>query len=319
MDITQARMGAELPIVMSKRKKGGHDKLSDFGISRPHRALVDALSAVSSLALITVLPWNTASAQSTPGNSWHTSAQAPNIRGNRRYRKLHHPQWLRSADAGVSYVRRINSTTLQLLPISRIPLTSFRNSWGALRRARLSSTSLVELRGANEMNLRGLGTGRALALLDGKRMIFASLSSGYTGADVNSVPNGLVARVDVVTGGVSAAYGSDALSGVVNFVLDHEFVGVKGNVEGGCQPLAGDDRQYTISLAAGTAFSDRQRSSAYFGEDADNYGVQGTTQPLECRRRLSHLSIQIGPRQMANLITSWGSQIGLDHWRASGI
>lgn len=82
--------------------------------------------------------------------------------------------------------------------------------------------------GVNLLNLRGMGSQRVLVLLDGKRVINAALTADYTGADTNSMPQGLVSRVDVSTGGASAAYGSDALSGVVNFVLDKEFTGVKG-------------------------------------------------------------------------------------------
>src|SRR6185312_13918286 len=65
--------------------------------------------------------------------------------------------------------------------------------------------------GVNLLNLRGMGAQRTLVLLDGHRVINASLSNGFTGVDVNSMPNGLVSRVDVVTGGASAQYGSDAL------------------------------------------------------------------------------------------------------------
>ena len=74
--------------------------------------------------------------------------------------------------------------------------------------------------GQNFLNLRGLGASRTLTLLDGHRFI----SAGPTGQiDTNLLPQGLVSRVDVVTGGASAAYGSDAVSGVINFVLDKKY------------------------------------------------------------------------------------------------
>ena len=60
--------------------------------------------------------------------------------------------------------------------------------------------------GVNLLNLRGLGSQRVLVLLDGKRVINAGLTASYTGADTNTMPQNLVSRVDVVTGGASAQY-----------------------------------------------------------------------------------------------------------------
>lgn len=84
--------------------------------------------------------------------------------------------------------------------------------------------------GQNLLNLRGLGPERNLVLLNGHRLP-PSNSSGSV--NINVIPDGLVQRVDVVTGGASAAYGSDAVAGVVNFVLDTRFSGVKLETSGG--------------------------------------------------------------------------------------
>ena len=125
--------------------------------------------------------------------------------------------------------------------------------------ARNSSTSGGDpTGGVNNLNLRELGSNRTLVLLDGVRVVAASVSGFYNNGgavDINVVPDFLVSRVDVVTGGASAAYGSDALAGVVNFILDKNFTGVKGTVEGGATSY-GDDGQYKASLAAGTGFAD---------------------------------------------------------------
>ena len=85
------------------------------------------------------------------------------------------------------------------------------------------------------MNLRGLGANRTLVLFDGKRMVPASLGTGgNAGAvDTNVIPSDLIERVEVVTGGASAAYGSDALAGVVNFIINKKFTGVRADIEGG--------------------------------------------------------------------------------------
>jgi outer membrane receptor protein involved in Fe transport len=105
--------------------------------------------------------------------------------------------------------------------------------------------------GENNLNLRGLGATRTLALLDGHRIISASTSAT---ANINDLPQNLISRVDVVTGGASAAYGSDALAGVANFILDTKFVGVKGSVTGSVTTY-GDDRRLNMSIAAGTGFA----------------------------------------------------------------
>src|SRR5207245_2008848 len=101
--------------------------------------------------------------------------------------------------------------------------------------------------GVNELNLRDLGTNRTLILLDGKRVINSSISAGFSAPDVNTIPSALVSRVETVTGGASAAYGSDALAGVVNFVLDHDFTGINGEAEGGVSTY-GDDGNYSASI-----------------------------------------------------------------------
>lgn len=79
-------------------------------------------------------------------------------------------------------------------------------------------------RTGNYLNLRALGAERVLVLLDGQRL---GPSGTNGGVDSSLVPQLLAGRVDVVTGGASAVYGSDAVSGVVNFVLDHRFDGIR--------------------------------------------------------------------------------------------
>ena len=98
----------------------------------------------------------------------------------------------------------------------------------------------------NFLNLRGLGIQRNLVLLDGHRVPPTS----YTGAvDVNTLPELMVERVEIVTGGASAVYGSDAVSGVINYVLDKKFEGIKGNAQYGVS-----SRNDAKSVRAGIAF-----------------------------------------------------------------
>lgn len=117
------------------------------------------------------------------------------------------------------------------------------------------STGTVSATGPNSgsfLNLRSLGPQRTLVLLDGRRPTPSALSGAV---DTNLLPQELISRVDVVTGGASAAYGSDAISGVVNFVLDTKFEGIKGLAQGGTS-THGDDDSVKSSLTAGTSFAD---------------------------------------------------------------
>jgi iron complex outermembrane recepter protein len=84
--------------------------------------------------------------------------------------------------------------------------------------------------GQSLLNLRGLGVNRTLVLMDGQRLGPTNVSDSV---DVNLIPQNLVKRVDVVTGGASATYGSDAVAGAVNFVLDTRYQGLKAELSGG--------------------------------------------------------------------------------------
>ncbi|WP_198019741.1 TonB-dependent receptor domain-containing protein [Hyphomonas sp. L-53-1-40] len=79
--------------------------------------------------------------------------------------------------------------------------------------------------GTSSVNLRGLGASRTLTLLNGRRLPYGSLNTAAP--DINFIPSAMVKKVDVLTGGASATYGSDAVAGVVNFVLDTEFEGLR--------------------------------------------------------------------------------------------
>jgi iron complex outermembrane receptor protein len=115
----------------------------------------------------------------------------------------------------------------------------------------------------NYLNLRRLGSIETLLLLDGQRLPPTSFD-GTT--DANIIPQALIQRVEVVTGGASAAYGSDAVAGVVNFIIDNKFNGIKGTVQGGISSR-GDNHQEKYSIAAGRDLTERlhvQGSFDYF-------------------------------------------------------
>lgn len=108
--------------------------------------------------------------------------------------------------------------------------------------------------GGSNADLRGLGTQRTLVLLDGRRV--APTDPAGT-IDTNIVPTALISNIEIVTGGASAAYGSDAVAGVVNFTLDKKFVGFKLDASYG-QTKYDDHHRPSVSAAWGTSlFEDR--------------------------------------------------------------
>lgn len=123
--------------------------------------------------------------------------------------------------------------------------------------------------GLSSLNLRGLGTNRTLTLLDGQRVVTA-FNTGTT--DAAAFPQDLVERVEIVTGGASASWGSDAVAGVVNYVLDRDYTGLKGNIRGGVSTY-GDNEQGAISLTGGTPFADGRGHFLISGAYQDNAGV----------------------------------------------
>lgn len=105
--------------------------------------------------------------------------------------------------------------------------------------------------GINSMDLRGLGLSRTLVLLDGQRVVPSTILGNV---DVNNLPTALVDRVDIVTGGASAAYGSDAVAGVVNYVINKKFTGLKTSATGGTTTLW-DGETFNADLSFGTPFA----------------------------------------------------------------
>lgn len=134
---------------------------------------------------------------------------------------------------------------------------SFRQTTGPTQSQRFSANS-----GANNLDLRGLGFSRTLMLIDGRRQV---------SPDTNVIPVGLVERVEVVTGGASAAYGSDAVAGVANFVLKKRMQGAEASVQYGQSEL-GDDVEQVATLAIGTSVFDNR---LHFIAGADYANTEG--------------------------------------------
>ena len=96
-----------------------------------------------------------------------------------------------------------------------------------------NSSRFLGTTGLNLLDLRGLGTQRTLVLVNGRRHVGSDILNNAVSPDVNAFPSDLIDRIDVVTGGSSAVYGSDAIAGVVNFVLKKDFQGLQVRAQSG--------------------------------------------------------------------------------------
>jgi outer membrane receptor protein involved in Fe transport len=110
------------------------------------------------------------------------------------------------------------------------------------------------------VNLRGMGSGRTLVLLNGRRV---APSGTRNNVDLNNIPQFLVDRVEVITGGTSTVYGSDAIAGVVNFITMQDYSGF-GIQAGASMAEAGDAESYDLSLAYGHNFANGRGNLTVF-------------------------------------------------------
>ncbi|HET7816831.1 MAG TPA: TonB-dependent receptor [Sphingomicrobium sp.] len=209
-------------------------------------------------------------------------------------------------------------------------LPALRSTW-----SQSNSTRFIGTAGLNLLDLRGLGSSRTLVLVNNRRHV-SSQPGAYT-VDVNTIPSDLLERVDVVTGGNSAVYGSDAIAGVVNFITRRDFEGLRLRGQGGISHY-GDRGSYFASLTAGRNFlGDRlniagaleyAQSDALFHKDRPEmtgafHGVPSfmTTQPTHIFNPVTRLATAIpnrnddgipntqffDPGPMSNIRSSGGS------------
>jgi outer membrane receptor protein involved in Fe transport len=118
-----------------------------------------------------------------------------------------------------------------------------------------NSTRFLGTRGLNLLDLYGLGTSRTLVLVNGRRHVAADVLSNGVSVDVNTIPSDLVERIDIVTGGASAVYGSDAVAGVVNFILRKDYEGIQVRGQAGISKY-GDAGNQFAAILAGQNFGD---------------------------------------------------------------
>ncbi|MEO7385481.1 MAG: TonB-dependent receptor plug domain-containing protein, partial [Gammaproteobacteria bacterium] len=125
----------------------------------------------------------------------------------------------------------------------------------------LSATSNNPADGTATVDLRGIGPTRTLVLINGRR-VNPSTNEGVV--DLNNIPTRLVERVEVVTGGASAVYGSDALAGVVNFILKDDYEGIELGYQTGISDES-DGYENQVDLLLGGNFADGRGNATLFG------------------------------------------------------
>jgi outer membrane receptor protein involved in Fe transport len=147
-----------------------------------------------------------------------------------------------------------------------IPSVSFATS-------NTTSQSSVSATGLQTVELRNLGSGRTLTLIDGRRVVGNSKSDNSV--SMSTIPSGMIERVEVVTGGASATYGSDAVSGVVNIITQSQKEGFTVKTRGG-ESVEGGGKEFTFDLNYGSSFAEeRGYMFLSFNYDKD-YGLKYT-------------------------------------------
>ncbi len=162
--------------------------------------------------------------------------------------------------------------------------------------------TFLDLRGLNGND--SLGVARTLVLVDGRRFVPTTANMQV---DINMIPTSLLDRTEVVTGGASAAWGSDAVAGVVNLILKDKLQGVQGNI-GYEETDKSDYREYNFNIGAGTSFA-QGRGHIIAGIDYVNNGGAGDPMRTRAWGQLNPGSLVLSPTRAAGLpakITSNG-------------
>lgn len=136
----------------------------------------------------------------------------------------------------------------------------------------------IGIAGLNLLDLRGLGTARTLVLVNGRRHVPSDILNNAVSVDINSIPNDLVQRVDIITGSNSAIYGSDAIAGVVNFVLRTDFNGLQIRGQAAVSEKGFGGNQYT-SVLFGKNFADGRANITLQADYAHQERVFGSDIP----------------------------------------
>ena len=151
-----------------------------------------------------------------------------------------------------------------------ITLDTFLNTLPGVNPAGTTTSNNPGNGGQSNIDLRGLGSNRNLVLVNGRRPM---VSASNQTVDLNTIPQGLIERIDVVTGGAGAAYGADAIAGVVNMILKDDFEGLDLRASYSNSTQSTDAREYQISGLLGGNFADGRGNITVSAEYSNRQGL----------------------------------------------
>jgi len=168
-------------------------------------------------------------------------------------------------------------TGLETTQNADVTLDTFLNTLPQVNPAGTTTSNNPGNGGQSNIDLRGLGANRNLVLVDGRRPM---VSASNQTVDLNTIPQGLIERIDVLTGGAGAAYGADAIAGVVNIILKDDFEGVDLRANYSNSLRETDAREYQISGTIGGNFADNRGNFALSVEYAERQGLIKAQRPF---------------------------------------
>lgn len=145
---------------------------------------------------------------------------------------------------------------------------------------RTNSNFATSGNGVSIINLRNLGVSRTLVLVNGRRVV--SGLGGDSAVDINNIPTDLLQRVELLTGGASAVYGSEAIAGVVNFILKEDFEGIRGRVQAGISD-EGDNGTQMLGLTVGRNFGDGRGNVTIAGQYDRDTGLRSNKRTISAQ------------------------------------
>ncbi len=198
-----------------------------------------------------------------------------------------------------SRIRRSDTTTFSPVAVTDAQSLTDRGIYSAADAINLSTSATPNFNqaagngdsagnGQQFPDLFGLGTGRTLTLLNGRRMVTSSSGLGDAQVDANIIPTGLIKRIEIAQAGAAAVYGSDAIAGVVNYILKDDFEGLELDAQYGITDRD-DYETYSFRGTAGTNFADDR------GNIAVNVEYSKTPSLMMSDRARSALGRQLRP------------------------
>lgn len=198
-----------------------------------------------------------------------------------------------------------------------ITLDTFLNTLPGVNPAGTSTSNNPGNGGQSNIDLRGLGSNRNLVLINGRRPM---VSASNQTVDLNTIPQGLIERIEVVTGGAGAAYGADAIAGVVNLILKDDFEGVDLRATYSNTIPETDAREFQVSGTVGGNFADGRGNIAVSAEYSKRQGLIKAQRPFSDQAtsttgtfptgRLTNVAANpVSTAAIAALFTGYGSPV----------